>query len=232
MACLTRPDLAYAVHLVSQFMADYRQDHWVQVKRIMRYIKHTRDYCITYRKGHGLLKLEGYSDSNWGADPTDRKSIGSYIFILAGGPISWACKRNHSVCLSSTEAEYKALTSAAKEAVWDRRCLADIGHEQKEPTVVYCDNQGAIALSSNPVYHSRTKHIAIHHHFIRDVVARKEIRLEYVSTHLNIADMLTKSLTGDRQRQHCEELGLAPRMEGEKSRSTDERITNHTGAAT
>lgn len=167
LACLTRPDLTYVVHLVSQFMANYCQDHWVQVKRIMRYIKHTQDYRITYRKGDGLLKLEGFFDSDRGADPMDRRSLGSYIFLLAGGPFSWACKQNHSVCLSSTEAEYKALTSAAKEAVWDRRCLANIGHEQKEPTVVYCDNQGAIALSSNPIYHSRTKHIAIHHHFIR-----------------------------------------------------------------
>lgn len=88
LACLTHPDLAYAIHLVSQFMADYRRDHWIQVRRIMRYIKHTKDYRITYRRGDGLLRLEGFSDSDWGADPIDRKSLGSYIFLLAGGPFS------------------------------------------------------------------------------------------------------------------------------------------------
>lgn len=106
----------------------------------MRYIKYIRDYCIIYRKGYGLLKLEGYSDLNWGADLTDRKLIGFYIFILVGGLIFWVCKRNYSVCLLSIEAEYKVFISAVKEAVWDRRCFADIGYEQKEFIVVYCDN--------------------------------------------------------------------------------------------
>lgn len=101
------------------------------------------------------------------------------------------------MCLSSYEAEYKALTSAAKEAIWLRTCLADIGHEQQQPTVINCDSQGAIALASNPVFHSQTKHIAIQHHFIRDVVASKEIRLQYVNTQLNRADILTKSLANE-----------------------------------
>lgn len=96
----------------------------------MRYIKHTQQYRIAYRKRLGVLKLEGYSDSDWGAYQTDRRSVGAYVFNLAGGPVAWACKKNESICLSSTESEYKALTSAAKEAIWERRCLADVGHGQ------------------------------------------------------------------------------------------------------
>lgn len=218
LACLTRPDLSYAVHLVSQFMSDYRHEHWVQVKRILRYIKQTQRYRIRYNRGKGDLELIGFSDNDWGADLVSRKSLGAYVFLLAGAPCSWTCKRNQSICLSSSEAEYKALTSAAKEAIWERRCLADIGQEQSKPTTLYCDNQGAISLSNNPVFHSRTKHIAIHHHFIRDVVASKEIRLEYIHTQLNAANMLTKPLLTELQQRHCEKLGLIPERDNKNHR--------------
>lgn len=162
------------------------------------------------------MTLEGFSDSDWASDPNNRKSLASYVFLLAKGPVSWACKRNQSICLSSTEAEYKALTSAAKEAVWERRCLFDIGHEQLNPTVIHCDNQGAIALSNNPIYHSRTKHIAVYHHFIRDTVASKEIKLEYVNTLVNVADLLTKPLAAELHREHCSRLGILPNSLAEK----------------
>lgn len=167
-------------------------------------MKKTLDYKITYWKGQGVLELKGFSDSDW-ASEVNQKSLGSYVFILAKGPITWACKRNQSICLSSTEVEYKALRSGAKEAIWIRRCLADIGHEQKNSTVINCDNQGAIAMSNNPVFHS---HTAIYHHFIRDTVASKEIRLEYINTLLNVADLLTKPLLSELHKKHCVRLNL------------------------
>lgn len=208
-------------------MSDYRNEHWAQVKRIMRYIKQTTNYKIRYRKGHGKLNLEGFSDSDWAADPISRKSLGSYVFMLAEGPVSWACKCNHSVCLSSTEAEYKALTSAAKETIWILRCLADIRHEQEQATLMHCDNQGAIALSNNPVYHSRTKHISVYHHFIRDVVAEKEVKLGYINTLKNSADLLTKALPSELHLEHCCRLGLVTsesKREGiEQGRKSEER---------
>lgn len=99
---------------------------------------------------------------------------------------------------------------AAKEAIWDRRCLVDIGQVQEEATTLHCDNQGAIALANNPVFHSRTKHIELHHHFIRDVVERGEIRLSYISTSDNLADLLTKALTTEVHMKHCRSLGIVP----------------------
>lgn len=122
LACMTRCDISYAVHLVSQYLTCYGHDHWTQAKRILRYLKQTQDFCITYRSG-GEFKLLGHIDSDWAFDIESRK----YVFTLAGGPVSWACKKNSGICLSSTKAEYKALTTAAKEAIWARRCLHDIG---------------------------------------------------------------------------------------------------------
>lgn len=137
-----------------------------------------------------------------------RKSVGAYLFMLAGAPVSWACKKNQNICLSSTEAEYKALTSSAKEATWIQRCLDDMGQKQSQATEIRCDNMGAIALSNNPVYHSRTKHIAIYHHYIREVVAEQSITLQYVNTKDNIADALTKALPADLLKKHCESMGI------------------------
>lgn len=208
LTCLTRPDLAFPVHLVSQFMSAYNREHWDQVKRILRYVKGTRGYNITYKRTKAKLTLTGFTDSDWAADHISRKSVGSYVFTLAGAPIAWACKKNNNICLSSTEAEYKALTSAAKEAVWSRRCLEEFGQKQNSPTTVYCDNSGAIALTNNPVFHARTKHIAVHHHYIRDTVAEGEIVVQHVGTKDNVADALTKSLPVEALKRHCQTMGL------------------------
>lgn len=157
----------------------------------------TRAYSLAYTRSQSPAVLIGYTDSDWATDPISRKSVGAYLFLLAGGPVSWACKKNQNVCLSFTEAEYKAATSTAKEAVWDRRCLADMGQKQKQPTILYCDNMGAIALSRKPVFHSKTKHVAVHHHYVRDVIAEGDIELKYIKTADNLADVLTKPLPSE-----------------------------------
>lgn len=209
LTCLTRPDLAFPVHLVSQFMASYRTAHWAEVKKILKYVKGTRHYCITYRRKQQNEPLDGYTDSDWGADQITRKSVGAYLFMLSGAPVTWACKKNQSICLSSTESEYKALTSAGKEVVWCRRCLTDLGQKQDQPTTIFCDNSGAIALTNNPIFHARTKHIAVHHHFIRDIVAQGEAEIKYVKTTKNLADVLTKGLPVETLSNHCIGMGLS-----------------------
>lgn len=217
LSCLTRPDLAYPVHVVSQHLSAYNQTHWGQVKRILRYIKGTRSYGTTYRRSNAPFELLGYSDSDWAADIHTRKSLGAYLFLIAGGPFSWACKRNQTICLSSTEAEYKALSAAAREAVWDRRCLMDMGQEQRQPTTILCDNMGAIALAGNPVFHGRSKHIEIYHHYVREVAAAGSIALKYVNTTENLADALTKSLSADLMARHCSSMGLVGLNSGRSS---------------
>lgn len=208
LTCLTCPDLAFPVHFVFQFMASYRADHWGQVKKILRYVKSTQHYNITYSRSHPSKSLQEYTDSDWGADPVTRKSVGAYLFMLADAPVTWACKKNQSVCLSSTESEYKAMTSAAKEVVWCRRCLSYLGQAQKQPIVIPFDNSGAIALCNNPIFYVRTKHIAVHHHFIRDVVAQGETVVQYVKTTKNLANALTKRLPSETLKRHCTAMGL------------------------
>eukprot|EP00112_Aurelia_sp_Birch-Aquarium-sp1_P025966 Seg893.3 transcript_id=Seg893.3/GoldUCD/mRNA.D3Y31 product="Copia protein" protein_id=Seg893.3/GoldUCD/D3Y31 len=141
------------------------------------------------------VQLSGFIDADWGGDVNGRKSQSGYMFTICGGVVSWASKKQTSVALSSTEAEYVAACLATQEAVWLRSLLADLNFVQEEPTVVQEDNQGAIAMSKNPKYHVRTKHIDIKHHFIRDKVENGELLLKYCPTNDMIADMLTKALS-------------------------------------
>ena len=161
---------------------------------------------ITY--GGGDMSVQGYSDSDWAGDREDRKSTSGYIFMLNNGPISWCSKRQKTVALSSTEAEYMALTLAAKETIWIRLWMTELGlikTDDTSPTVKVLkrecaialkgDNQSAIALVNNPVLHSRTKHIDIQSHFIRNEVIDGRINLSYIPTENILADGLTKPLT-------------------------------------
>ena len=191
----TRPDLAHALGTVNQFCSNPGEEHWKAAKRILRYIKETIDYGITFDGNkENDVKLKGYFDADWGSNPNGRKSQSGYLFTVCGAVISWASKKQSVVALSSTKAEYIAASLASQEAVWLGSLLGDISFVQKEPTVIKEDNQGTIALSKNPKYHLRTKHIDIKCHFIRDKVEKKELALEYCPTEQMLADLLTKQL--------------------------------------
>lgn len=123
-------------------------------------------------------------------------------------PLSWSSKRLQTVCLSSTEAEYAACTEAAKELVSHRKFAAGLGRQLQKPTELMCDSQSAIALSQNPIYHARTKHIEIKHHYIRKLVVEGEVVLRYVAIEDNVADILTKPLPSRLHRKHVSALGL------------------------
>ena len=151
--------------------------------------------CMIYRIVCEFdVELAGYSDSDWAGNPDDRKSTTGYVFNIGSGPISWSSKKQPTVSLSSTEAEYKALCSATCEAIWLRRILEDVGETQNAPTVISCDNQSTIKLANNPIYHARTKHIETQHHFVREKLQSKEIDLSYCNTNENVADIFTKPL--------------------------------------
>ena len=191
----TIPDLAHALGTVNQFCSNPGEEHWKAAKRILRYIKGTIDFGITFDGNkESDVKLKGYVDADWGSNSNGRKSQSGYLFTVCGEVISWASKKQSVVALSSTEAEYIAVSLASQEAVWLRSLLGNISFVQKEPTVVKEDNQGTIALSRNPKYHPRTKHIDIKYHFIRDKVEKKELVLEYCPTEQMLADLLTKQL--------------------------------------
>ena len=191
----TRPDLAQALGSVNRFASNPSKEHWTAVKRILRYIKGTVNHGILFGgQKENDVHLEGYVDADWGSNPNGRKSQSGYVFFVCGGIISWASKKQPIIALSSTEAEYIAANLAVQEAIWLRSLLNDFGFVQKQPTNINEDNQGVIALCKNPKFHSRTKHIDIKYHFIREKIKDSEITLKYCSTQEMIADALTKPL--------------------------------------
>ena len=203
----TRPDLAFAVGVVSRYSSDPRPEHWTAVKRILRYLKGTRDVVLRYIGGTTATPV-GYSDSDWGSDRETRRSTTGYIFMISNAAVTWQSKRQPTVALSSTEAEYMAACQAAREAVWLRALLKDLGYPQHDATVLYGDNQGCLALAKNPTLHARTKHIEMRHHFIRERIESGEIRQVYCSTEDMVADGLTKALARDKHETSANAMGL------------------------
>lgn len=162
---------------------------------MLRYLRGTSDNGLKYHKTG--KQLEGFVDADWGADIDHRRSYTGYFFQLAGAAISWESRKQRTVALSSTEAEYNALSEAAKEAVYLRNFLEEAGFNNlvADKTIIYCDNQSARELMRNPVFHSRTKHIDIKCHYVRQVFAEGCIDVKYISTTDMIADVLTKGLS-------------------------------------
>lgn len=190
LSLVSRPDIAYAVNVVSRYVNDPGPSHVTAVKRIFRYLIHSKDLSIVY---HGNHELVGYSDSDYAGDLDTRKSNTGYIFLFNGGPVTWSSRKQNTVALSTTESEYMAASEAAKEILWLRQFLYDI----KEPQGLinlYVDNQSAIKLINNPVFHRKSKHIDIKYNFVRENVAKKIIDIKYVDTSNQLADFLTKAL--------------------------------------
>lgn len=189
----TRPDIAFAVGIVSRFMSHPQEPHMQAVKHIYRYLKGSTDLALSYQRG-GVNTLRGFTDADW-AGAHDRKSTTGFLFLLGETPITWSNKRQSTVALSSTEAEYMALTEGTKEAIWLRRLFGELNLQNpRMPTTLHGDNQGSINLAHNPIYHARTKHVDVRHHFIREKVLSGEISLEYVPTGNQLADIFTKAL--------------------------------------
>ena len=189
----TRIDIAYAVAQLSRFMDSHGTEHHTAALYCLRYLKGTIERGITYGMDR-RERLAGFSDSDWGKCIDTGKSVTGYVFYLGGGPISWTSKTQPTVAQSSTEAELMAATFTAKEAVHLRRLGSDFAlAESKEPVVILEDNQGAIALSLNPIFHERTKHVRVRYFYVREAVEQGEVKLFYVRTHKQLADVLTKS---------------------------------------
>ena len=207
LAMWTRPDIAYAVGMVSKYCSKPSKEHWTAVKRILRYLQGTVDYGLCYDKvSHS--KCTGYSDADWAGDIDDRRSTSGYVFSMSGGAISWRSKRQTCVSLSTAEAEYIALASAAQEAVWLRRLLQDMKAAPSRPMIINEDNQSAIALTKNPQFHGRTKHVDIKFHYIREQVEQQNIKLVFCPSDNMMADFLTKGLTREKFCKNREMTGL------------------------
>lgn len=190
---LTRPDIAFAVNRVCQHMHSPQQHHWVSVKRILCYLQHTKDHGLLLTKSSSD-RLQLFTDADWAGSSEDRRSTAGYALYYGPTLISWSSRKQRTVARSSTEAEYKALADAAAELKWVVSLLHELSFPSLQIPLLWCDNNGAKYLATNPVFHARTKHIEIDFHFVREMVARKEIQILFLSTEDQLADVLTKGL--------------------------------------
>jgi hypothetical protein len=201
----TRPDITYAVGILSQFNEKPGEVHWTAVKRVFAYLAGTRDFRLCF--GGEKRELTGYSDAD-GSMHEERRAISGYAFLIDGGAVSWSSKKQEVVALSTTEAEYVALSHATKEALWLRSLISGIFGRFAGSTTLFGDNQSALALAKDHQYHARTKHIDIRFHFIRWVISDGHIKLIYCSTTDMVADTLTKALPSPKVKHFAHELGL------------------------
>jgi len=189
---VTRPDISYVVHQVSQFMATPRSTHFSAVLRILRYLKGTLFHGLHF-SSQSPLELHAYTDADWAGDPTDCRSTTGYCFLLGTSLISWRSKKQSVVARSSTEAEYRALADTTTELLWLRWLLQDMGVSFSSATPIYCDNRSAIQIAHIDVFHERTKHIEIDCHFVRHHLLQGSLQLHSVTSHDQFADLFTKS---------------------------------------
>jgi hypothetical protein len=190
-AVSTRPDIAFPVAILSQFMHNPGRAHWEAVKQILCHFQATRSMRLTL--GSESAGLEAYIDTDWAQQP-HQHSISGYVVLLNGGAVAWSARKQSLIALSTAEAKYIALTSIAREVLFIQALLNELYGPTPDSIPVYCDNQGAIALASNNKFHGRTKHIDLWYHYICELVKNGTLRLEYCPTDDNLADAFTKAL--------------------------------------
>nr|XP_017221797.1 PREDICTED: uncharacterized mitochondrial protein AtMg00810-like [Daucus carota subsp. sativus] len=204
---VTRPDIAHAVHIVSQFMAAPRTPHFTAVLHILRYVKGTIFHGLHY-SFDSPLELHAYSDADWGGDPTTRCSTTGFCFFLGDSLISWRSKKQSLASRSSAESEYRALADTTQELIWLRWLLEDMSVTHSQATSIYCDSKSAIDIAHNDVFHERTKHIEIDCHFTRQQVAKGTVHLHSVTSADNTADIFTKAQPPGNFRNYVSKLKL------------------------
>ena len=203
----TRPDISFAVTRLSKYNANPSEAHWNYARYILRYLAGTSHYRLRY-SGASNAGLIAYSDSDWAEDRDDRHSTTGFIFLMAGGAISWASRRQPTVSLSSTEAEYKAASDACRQMMWLRVFGEELGDDISSATPLCMDNQGAIFLAENPAIDRRTKHVEVRYHFIREYSANGNVDIYYVATKEQLADSLTKNVSFSILDYFCRGSGL------------------------
>ncbi|XP_057548061.1 secreted RxLR effector protein 161-like [Amaranthus tricolor] len=208
MIC-TRPDVAFALSMCSRYQSNPGDAHWIAAKNILKYLRRTKDKFLVYGGANELL-VTGYTDASFQTDKDDFRSQSGFLFCLNGGAVSWKSSKQSSVADSTTEAEYIAAAEAAKEAVWIRKFISDLGvvPSIENGIKLYCDNEGAIAQSKEPRSHQNSKHVERKFHLIREIVGRQDVIISRVDTTDNIADPLTKPLPQPKHECHTRSMVL------------------------
>ena len=188
----SRPDISYNVGVCARYQANPKESYMTALKRIIKYVKTTAEFGVWYSKDTSDV-LVGYSDANWAGNPDNRKSTLGGCFYVDTNLVSWMSKKQNSISLSTTEAEYIIAGSCCTKLLWMQKLLHDYGIRQEHLTI-FCDNTSAINIFKNPIQYSRTKHIEIRHHFIRELVKDGTLTLEFIHTDDQKADLFTKPL--------------------------------------
>jgi FtsZ-binding cell division protein ZapB len=206
---ITRPDIMHAVGMVGRFQAAPKQSHLVAVKRIFKYLKGTLSYGLWYPRNQNF-QLMAYSDADWANCVDERKSTSGGAFFLGDSLVAWLSKKQSSIALSTTEAEYIAAAACCTQVIWMIQALADLKVTYEEPIPLHCDNTSTISVSKNPVLHSKTKHIPLKYHFLKDQVANKVVQLQYIPSTEQIADLFTKPLPKAQFEYLRQKMGVLP----------------------
>jgi hypothetical protein len=202
----SRPDIAFAVVKLSTQMVSPAKDHYTAGIHLLRYLNGTKKRVLEFN-GNSNSGIIAYSDSDWASDPQDRKSITGNFCTLANGPVSWLSRKQKTIALSSTEAEYMALSDCSRQLVWMSQLLTEVGFDISTP-LLYGDNLGSLFWSTSEVQEKRSKHIDIRYHYIWDLLKRKQINLDWIDGSKNPADILTKNLEKVKFNLFCPMLGL------------------------
>ena len=203
----TRPDLSFAVSLLSRFQANPGIDHWRSLLHVIGYVKNTMDYGLTYSRDADLTPA-AYVDADYGGCRDTRRSTSGYVFMMAGGPVTWSSKRQPTVALSTVEAEYVAMSRCAQQMIWMQTWLDEVEIAYTTPGIIKGDSRGAIALAKTTKDHGKVKHIDIRHHYLRELVKSNLIAFEQISSSDNIADVFTKPLARDHHHRFLEALNI------------------------
>ena len=208
MVC-TRPDVAYALSMCSRYQSNPGEAHWMAAKNILKYLRRTKDDFLVYG-GDNELVATGYTDASFQSDKDDFRSQSGFIFCLNGGAVSWKSSKQSTIADSTTEAEYIAASDAAKEAVWIKKFISELGvvPSIENGIELYCDNNGAISQSKEPRSHQKSKHVLRRFHLIREIVERGDVKVSKVHTEDNVADPLTKPLAQPKHESHTRSMGL------------------------
>ncbi|XP_039006143.1 secreted RxLR effector protein 161-like [Hibiscus syriacus] len=205
--CLTRPDIAYAVNKVSQYMNSPCDTHWRAVKHILRYLSGTLEYGLFFSQTDSF-SLVYYTDADWAASIIDRRSTTGYCVYLGGNPIAWCSKKQSVVSRSTSEAEYRSLANSVFELIWIEQLLDEIVVSITGKTIVWCDNTSAISMAANPTHYARIKHVKIDIHFVRERVLAEQLSVNFVPSTEQVANILTKPLSPVVFSDMCSHLGV------------------------
>ncbi|XP_020960529.1 uncharacterized protein LOC107647274 [Arachis ipaensis] len=191
--CFTRPDLAYNVHVLSQFIQNPHTEHWHAALRVVWYLKAHPGQGILLPKENDLQRF-GWCDSDWAGCPLTRRSLTGWFIQFGTAPISWKTQKQQTVSASSAEAEYRSMAKTTRELIWIKDILSSLHVSQPAPIRLHCDSQAALHIAKNPVFHERTKYIEVDCHFVRNEIIHNRLLPSYVPTHLQLADIFTKAL--------------------------------------